>query len=94
VLRAIAESGTTDAGWGALRYLERQHRTETLDLVGVYGVWLDATDCEARIVAARRLGELGRPQAVAALQKARKKRMPHGCGQDEIAEALKVLDRN
>jgi len=94
VLRAIAESGTSEAAWGALRYLERQHRTETLDLVGVYGGWLQGTDCAARVVAARRLGELGRPQAVAALQKARKMRMPHGCGQDEIAEALKVLDRN
>jgi len=94
VLRAIAESGTTDAAWGALRYLERQHRTETLDLVAVYGSWLDGTDCAARIVAARRLGELGRPQAVGALQKARKKRVPHGCGQDEIAGALKVLERN
>jgi len=94
VLRAIAESGTGDAAWGALRYLESQHRTETLDLVGVYGKWLDGTDCAARVVAARRLGELGRPQAVAALQKARKKKMPHGCGQDEIAEALKVLERN
>jgi len=94
VLRAIAESGTSDAAWGALRYLEGQHRTETLDLVGVYGKWLDGSDCPARVVAARRLGELGRPQAVAALQKARKKKMPHGCGQDEIAEALKVLERN
>jgi serine/threonine protein kinase len=94
VLRAIAESGTGDAAWGALRYLESQHRTETLDLVGVYGKWLDGTDCAARVVAARRLGELGRPQAVSALQKARKKKMPHGCGQDEIAEALKVLERN
>jgi len=94
VLRAIAESGTGDAAWGALRYLESQHRTETLDLVGVYGKWLDGTDCAARVVAARRLGELGMPQAVAALQKARKKKMPHGCGQDEIAEALKVLERN
>ena len=94
VLRAIAESGTTDAAWGALRYLERQHRTETLDLVSVYGGWLDGNDCAVRTIAARRLGELGRPQAVAALQKARRKRMPHGCGQDEIAQALKVLDRN
>jgi hypothetical protein len=94
VLRAIAESGTTEAAWGALRYLDRQHRTETLDLVSVYGGWLDGTDCAARIAAARRLGELGRPEAVAALQKARKKRMPHACGQDEIAAALKVLDRN
>jgi serine/threonine protein kinase len=94
VLRAIAESGTSDAAWGALQYLDGQHRTETLDLVGVYGKWLDGTDCPARVVAARRLGELGRPQAVSALQKARKKKMPHGCGQDEIAEALKVLERN
>ena len=94
VLRAIAESGNGDAAWGALEYLEAQHRTETLDLVGVYGKWLDGTDCAARVVAARRLGELGRPQAVAALQKARKRKMPHGCGQDEIAEALKVLERN
>src|SRR5262249_48834910 len=68
--------------------------TETLDLVGVYGKWLDGTDCQARVTAARRLGELGRPEAVAALQKARKKRMPHGCGQDEIAEALEALERN
>jgi len=93
-LRAIAESGTSEAAWGALRYLETQHRTETLDLVGVYGKWLDGTDCPARVVAARRLGELGRPQAVAALQKAKKRKMPHDCGQDEIAEALKVLERN
>ena len=94
VLRAIAESGTTEASWGALRYLEREHRTETLDLVGAYRAWLDGTDCPARVAAARRLGELGRPEAVSALQKARKKRMPHACGQDEIAEALKVLERN
>ena len=94
VLRAIAESGKGDAAWGALQYLESQHRTETLDLVGVYGKWLDGTDCPARVVAARRLGELGRPQAVAALQKAKKRKMPHGCGQDEISEALKVLERN
>jgi hypothetical protein len=94
VLRAIAESGTSDAAWGALRYLEAQHRTETLDLVGVYGKWLDGSDCGARVMAARRLGELGRPQAVAALQKARKKKMPQHCGQDEIAEALKALERN
>jgi serine/threonine protein kinase len=94
VLRAIAESGTTESAWGALRYLDGQHRTETLDLVGVYGNWLDGTDCPARITAARRLGELGRAEAVNALQKAKKKKMPHGCGQDEIAAALKVLERN
>ena len=94
VLRAIAESGTSEAAWGALRYLEQQHRTETLDLVGVYAKWLDGADCPARVLAARRIGELGRPEAVSALQKARKRKMPHGCGQDEIAEALKVLDRN
>jgi serine/threonine protein kinase len=94
VLRAIAESGTGDAAWGALRYLDAQHRTETLDLVGAYGKWLEGTDCQARVAAARRLGELGRPQAVAALQKARKKKVPHNCGQDEIAEALKVLEGN
>jgi hypothetical protein len=45
-------------------------------------------------VAARRLGELGRPEAISALQKARKRKMPQRCGQDEIAEALKVLERN
>ena len=94
VLRAIAESGTSAAAWGALGYLEQQHRTETLDLVGVYGKWLDGTDCPARVVAARRLGELGRPEAISALQKARKRKMPQRCGQDEIAEALKVLERN
>jgi hypothetical protein len=94
VLRAIAESGSGEAAWGALRYLDAQHRTETLDLVGVYGKWLDGTDCPARVAAARRLGELGRPQAVAALQKAKKRKMPRDCGQDEIAEALKALERN
>jgi hypothetical protein len=31
---------------------------------------------------------------VSALQKARKRKMPHGCGQDEIAESLKALERN
>ena len=94
VLRAIAESGTTEAAWGALRYLEREHRTETLDLVALYGGWLDGTDCAARIVAARRLGELGRPEAVAALQKAKKKRLRPGCGQDEVVAALRALERN
>jgi serine/threonine protein kinase len=94
VLRAIAESGPSEAATGALSYLERQHRTETLDLAGVYGKWLEGTDCQARATAARRLGELGRPDAVSALLKARKRKMPHGCGQDEIAESLKALDRN
>jgi len=93
-LRAIAESGTTDAAWGALRYLDKQHRTEPMDLVAVYRGWLDGIDCPARIVAARRLGELGRPEAVGALQKAKKRKMPHGCGQDEIAAALRALERN
>src|SRR5262249_22497058 len=104
-LKGIAESGTTDAAWGALRYLDRQHRpdtlgpvdrqhrTDTLDLVSVYGAWLESSDCAARTAAARRLGELGRPEAVALLQKARKRKMPHGCGQDEIAGALRALDR-
>src|SRR5262249_22129808 len=92
-LKGIAESGTTDAAWGALRYLDRQHRTDTLDLVGVYGAWLESSDCTARTAAARRLGELGRPEAVAILQKAKKRKMPHGCGQDEIAGALRALDR-
>ena len=94
ILRAIAQSGTTESAWGALRYLDDQHRTETLDLVAVYGNWLDGTDCTARIAAARRLGELGRPEAVNALQKAKKKKMRPGCGQDEIAAALKSLERN
>ncbi len=94
VLRAIAESGTTEAAWGALHYLEGQHRTETLDLMALYGSWLDGTDCAARIVAARRLGELGRPEAVAALQKAKKKRLRPGCGQDEVVAALRALERN
>jgi serine/threonine protein kinase len=94
VLRAIAESGPSEAATGALSYLERQHRTETLDLAGVYGKWLEGTDCQARATAARRLGELGRPDSVSALQKARKRKMPHGCGQDEIAESLKALERN
>ncbi len=94
VLRSIAESGTTEAAWGALRYLDGQHRTETLDLVAVYGGWLDGTDCSARISAARRLGELGRPEAVTALQKAKKKRLRPGCGQDEVVAALRALERN
>jgi hypothetical protein len=94
VLRAIAESGPSEAAMGALSYLERQHRTETLDLVGVYGKWLEGADCQARATAARRLGELGRPEAVSALQKARKRKMSPRCGQDEIAESLKALERN
>src|SRR5262249_62266891 len=92
-LKGIAESGTTDAAWGALRYLDRQHRTDTLDLVSVYGAWLESSDCAARTAAARRLGELGRPEAVALLQKARKRKMPHGRRPDQIAGALRALDR-
>jgi hypothetical protein len=94
VLRSVAESGTTDAAWGALRYLDRQHRTESLDLIAVYGAWLDGTDCPARIVAARRLGDLGRREAVTALEKAKKKRLRPGCGQDEVVAALRALERN
>jgi hypothetical protein len=93
ILKAIAESGTNDGAWGALRYLDGQHRTETLDLVSLYGAWLDSSDCPARTVAARRLGELGRSEAVGALQRARKRKMPHGCGQDEIAAALRALEK-
>ncbi len=92
-LKAIAESGTNESAWGALRYLDGEHRTETLDLATLYGGWLDGTDCAARTVAARRLGELGLPEAVAALQRARKRKMPHGCGQEEIAAALRALER-
>src|SRR5262249_32948481 len=92
-LKGIAESGTTDAAWGALRYLDRQHRTDTLDLVSVYGAWLESSDCNARTAAARRLGELGRPEAGAPVQKGRNRKMPRGCGQDEIAGALRALDR-
>lgn len=92
-LKALAESGTSDAAWGALRYLDRQHRTDTLDLVQVYGAWLDGSDCATRTVAARRLGELGKPEAVGLLQKARKRKLPHGCGQEEITAALRALDR-
>ena len=74
VLRAIAESGDGEAAWGALQL---PRATAPDGDAGSDGrstaSWLDGTDCAARVVAARRLGELGRPEAVAALQKARRR---------------------
>jgi hypothetical protein len=90
-LKAIAGSGTSDAAWGALRYLDASGRVDAPALSALYSGWLEQKDCPARATAARRLGELGRGDAVAALQRARKKARS-GCGLEEMNGALRLLE--
>jgi hypothetical protein len=90
-LKALAAAGTGDAAWGALHYLDAGNRLDPHALATLYGGWLEQKDCAARVTAARRLGELGGPEAVAALQRARKKAKA-GCGLDEMSAALRQLE--
>jgi hypothetical protein len=90
-LKAVAGSGSSDAAWGALRYLDAAGRLDAHGLAALYGGWLEQKDCVVRATAARRLGELGRPEAVSTLQRARKKART-GCGLEEMNAALRLLE--
>jgi serine/threonine protein kinase len=94
VLRAIAESGNGDAAWGALQYLESQHRTETLDLVGVYGKWLEGRTAQPGWWRRGGWASSGGRRRWRRCRRPRSARCRTACGQDEIAEALKALERN
>lgn len=97
---SLAEGGASPRQWGALRYLEASQATEGLDLVELYSTALASENCAVRAKAARRLGALGDPDAVPALQKLAgqpKEKQPSGsknCGQNEAAAALRTLKRS
>ncbi|MBI3183774.1 MAG: protein kinase [Myxococcales bacterium] len=91
-----SRGGPSRRQWGALRYL---------DVAGAGGVeWaeryaasLESLDCEVRAAAARRLGELGDPEAIPSLRELsespKEERSGKGCGQDEAADAIRALKR-
>jgi HAMP domain-containing protein len=90
-LQTLADSGTSEAAWGALRYLDDSGRLDAEALGTLYAGWLEQKECAPRATAARRLAELGAMQAVPALQRARKKAKP-GCGLEEMVAAQKQLE--
>jgi hypothetical protein len=90
-LKAIAASGTTDAAWGALRYLDSSGRLDASALSTLYAGWLEQKDCAERSAAARRLGELLATEEIGALQRARKKAKA-GCGLEEMTASLRLLE--
>ena len=78
--------------WGALRYLEAQQHTESLELVQLYSAALGMPDCAVRARAASRLGALGDRDAVKALERLTRAAPTGGdCGQREAADALRRL---
>ncbi len=90
-LKAIAASDTTEAAWGALRYLDGTGRLDANALSALYAGWLEQKECPERTVAARRLGELLATQEISALQRARKKAKA-GCGLEEMTASLRLLE--
>ena len=90
-LRALAASGTTEAAWGALRYLDGSGRLDAQALATLYAGWLEQKDCPSRAAAARRLAELSAVETLPALQRARKKAKP-GCGLEEMTAAQRQLE--
>jgi Protein kinase domain len=90
-LRALAESGTTDGAWGALRYLDSTGRLDAKGLSTLYADWLEQKDCAARAMAAHRLAELQATEALPSLQRARKKAKA-GCGLEEMTAAVRQLE--
>jgi Protein kinase domain len=90
-LRTLAESGTTDAAWGALRYLDSTGRLDAQGLAALYAGWLEQKDCPTRGAAARRLAELSATETLPALQRARKKAKP-GCGLEEMTASIRQLE--
>ena len=95
VLARLARGTASPAQWGALRYLDLGKMTDGLDLVELYTGALESEDCRIKVIAARRLGELGDDKAKPALSRlatAPKKGTP--CGQDDAAAALRKLEKN
>lgn len=90
-LKTIADSGTTDAAWGALRYLDSTGRLDAHALSDLYAGWLEQKECPERALAARRLGELLATDAISALQRAKKKAKA-GCGLEEMTSSLRLLE--
>ncbi len=90
-LKAMAASGTTDAAWGGLRYLDSTGRLDASGLAALYAGWLEQKECPERSAAARRLGELLATEQIPALQRARKKAKA-GCGLEEMSASLKLLE--
>ena len=90
-LKAMASVGPSETAWDALRTLDSLERSDASELSALYTGYLENKDCAVRAVAARRLGELGRADAVAALLRARKKARV-GCGLDEINAAVRALE--
>jgi len=90
-LESLAASTNSEGAWGALRYLDTSGRLDAHALSLLYAGWLEQKDCAARALAARRLGELGATEELAALQRARKKAKP-GCGLEEMTSAVRQLE--
>ncbi|MGO9829860.1 MAG: serine/threonine-protein kinase [Myxococcaceae bacterium] len=90
-LTSVAAGPPSDGSWGALRYLDSSGRLDGRELSRLYANWLEQKDCAERAVAARRLGELGATDQLAALQRARKKAKA-GCGLEEMTSAVRQLD--
>jgi hypothetical protein len=90
-LKSLADSGPTEAAWGALRYLDGAGRLDAEGLAALYAGWLEQKDCGFRAASARRLAELSAVQTLPALQSARKKAKA-GCGLEEMVQAQKQLE--
>jgi serine/threonine protein kinase len=86
--------------WGALRYLDFAGRHQNLDRVKLYSQALHDADCAVRAAAAKRLWQLGDPDAISELRTLSE--LPKeestavgslNCGQDEAAEAIRQLKK-
>jgi hypothetical protein len=94
LLKPMAEGEPSARQWGALRYLDLEGAGADLDLVKLYLAALETESCPTKIVAAKRLGQLGDKYAEEALNKV--KAQPKGekpCGQAEAAAALTQLGK-
>jgi serine/threonine protein kinase len=79
--------------WGALRYLDLSKGLENEELVQHYLKTLEGNACGMKMVAAKRLGELGDPSAEAPLKKVRSADKEN-CGQEEAGIALAALKKS
>ncbi len=99
VLQGLAKDGSGWAAWGALRYVDAEFAGQGLPLSALYVRALDSRECRTRALAAKRLGELRSPEAVAPLERLKALPRKKGfladeeCGQDAAAAALVRLKR-
>ncbi len=95
----MAKGPVSKSQWGALRFLDLSDLSKGLDRVELYSRALADPDCAVRAKAAGRLGELGDPDAIAALRglsetpKDETRAGKVDCGQDEAAEAIRQLKK-